>query len=280
MTRTTLASLLVSSLLFAGVARGQSEPEASALARTLFHEGVELAEAENWAEAADRFRRAQELRPSVIIAFNLSLADSEIGRLVEASEMLQWVLRQESVDETMRADATARLEALSPRFARLTLVVDAPDASALRVALDGRELLPAALGVAMPVDPGVHTAVVWRGDEEVHREERSLAEGESSEWTLAPPPPPPRIDPAEVARQQAEEARRLSEAERRAAEEAARATFEAERAERRVRRRRRALGVTIAILVAGGVVAAVLGARASGGGNEPPEASLGRVDWR
>lgn len=266
-------------VLLVGSAASAQTPEETALARTLFHEGVELAEAENWSEAADRFRRAHALRPSAIIAFNLSLADVEIGRLVEASEMLEWVVRQEDTDEAMRADAGARLEILRPRLARLTVRVEGSEG--VQVTLDERELPHAALGVAMPVDPGLHRLQLSRASEVVLEEERSVVEGEAAEWSVTAPPPPP--DPAELAR--AEEERRRAEEEQvrreaEAREEAARILAAEQERERRTRRRRRAVGVTVAIVVAGGILGAALGVRASRQTNGVPDASLGTVDWR
>ena len=62
----------------------QNEAERTALARTLFGEGVAFVDQQNWDEAVVRFRRAYALRPSPVVGFNLASALAEQGHPVEA----------------------------------------------------------------------------------------------------------------------------------------------------------------------------------------------------
>jgi hypothetical protein len=85
-----LASLLTSSAL------GQVNPQGGhevALARALFEEGITLADRGDWTGAADRFGRAHSLKPTSGTAFNWASALAETGQLMQASELLESVIR-------------------------------------------------------------------------------------------------------------------------------------------------------------------------------------------
>ena len=61
-------------------------PQQNALARTLFEEGVALADRGDYVGAADRFSRAYSLKPTSGIAFNWASVSIETGKLVQAGE--------------------------------------------------------------------------------------------------------------------------------------------------------------------------------------------------
>ena len=96
--------LIVTMLAFQPlVAHGQDGGvDRTAAARALFHEGVELADRTRWAEAADRFDRAYQLRPEPIVAFNLATALRRSGRLVRANEVALTLLRADDTPPEMR----------------------------------------------------------------------------------------------------------------------------------------------------------------------------------
>ncbi len=156
----------------------------SASARSLFEEGVKNADAGAWPEAADRFQRALEMRDSQVIRYNLAAALSELGRLVEASELLRQVDRDQNIDPALRADVQSKLEVVSARIAKLTVALDPPD-SEVTVVLDGHPLASALLGVAMPTDPGEHSLRAMRGQEEMDTQQVTLTDGAEQSVTLA-----------------------------------------------------------------------------------------------
>src|SRR5436853_2215378 len=94
-----------------------SDAERTALARTLFDEGVGFVDHDRWSEAVDRFRRAYALRASPVIAFNLASALAEQGHPVESTELLRVVLHDPSTERRVRTAATDLLAAVSPRVA-------------------------------------------------------------------------------------------------------------------------------------------------------------------
>lgn len=168
----------------------QDDPAHSASARTLFEEGVQLAEHGQWRDATDRFRRALSLRDSAVIRFNLASALTELDQVVEASELFRELLRTPGVDAAVQAQAQERLAQATPRIAKLEVQV-ANAVAGSHVELDGRPLPPALVGVAMPVDPAKHSARLVRDGRELAVEELELGPGESGTVTLAATVPSP-----------------------------------------------------------------------------------------
>ncbi len=270
-------------VVLAGSVAAQPPPgpdaHAAAMARSLFHEGVELADAHQWSEAADRFRRAQAMRPSPIIAFNLSVAVLEAGieheSLVEAVEMLEWVRRHAETPEAMAADATARLELNRPRLASVRLSIEG-SLDGVTLSIDDRPVPHGAVGAWIPVNPSEHTVVAMRGEERFSAAVPLLEEGTEYEVALTIPAFVPEVVEPEVVVDPAEDARRALEAQRRhnllMADQR-----QQEQTSRRQRRRRRAIGITVALLVAGAAATtAVVLTR-----DDPhPNGTLQTVDWR
>lgn len=176
-----LSFLLATLLTNTALAQGTHE---TALARALFEEGVALADAGDWAAAADRFGRAYELKPTSGIAFNWASALSKTGKLVQASELLEGVVRDPGAAPELKQDSEQKLRALSPRIARLKLRVDRELAGAGIVTVDGKEWPTAVWDVASPVDPGHHVASCRNGQGELARVEVELGEGEQKDVLL------------------------------------------------------------------------------------------------
>ncbi len=168
-------------------------PKETALARSLFEEGVQAADAQRWADAAERFGSAYGLKPTPGIAFNWACALIELGRLVEAGELLRSLVRDAAADPVLRADSEAKLAAVAPRIAALVIHVQGASDD-VEVRVDGSPLLRAAWGVGSPTDPGAHTVSLLRGDAVLASEQVELADAERRELVLvAPDPPPPPV---------------------------------------------------------------------------------------
>lgn len=160
-------------------------PQETALARSLFEEGVALADQSDWAGAADRFGRAYAIKPTSGIAFNYASALVELGKLVEASELLRTVSRDATASEELRRQADAKLAQIQPRIAYLTVeLADDPGPEA-RVDVGEAELPRVAWGVASPVDPGTYTVRCVVGGVERARQSFTIAEGERRALTLS-----------------------------------------------------------------------------------------------
>lgn len=158
--------------------RGRTEA-----ARALFEEGLVLVDQERWHDAAERFRRALELRPSAVITFNLASALAKQGQAIEASELLRALVKDESVQDATREAATQLLADAERQIARLTIDVRG-DLASHTVSLDDRPLQAAEIGVALPVDPGPHRVDGKRDGLALFSRELSLAPGASRRVTL------------------------------------------------------------------------------------------------
>ncbi len=173
-------------------------PEALDLARRLFREGVESAEAGRWESARDRFARVLAIRPAPLVRFNLALACRSVGRFVEAIEQF----RQFTADPATETDAARRTAAaqetaqMQRRLSRLTVSVrgDMPR----EFTLDGRGRDVALLGQELVVDPGPHTVdVLGRGGDR-QRREGAVYEGERLQVEIALAPTAPDVVTAAV----------------------------------------------------------------------------------
>jgi hypothetical protein len=169
-------------------------PQETALARSLFEEGVALADQSDWSGAADRFGRAYAIKPTSGIAFNYASALVELGKLVEASELLRKVKSDPNASEELRRQGEAKLAQIQPRIAYLTVEVE-NDPGTSKVELGDSEWPRAALGVASPVDPGTYKVRCVVNGVEQASQEFTIAEGERRSLTLslsAPQPPKPQ----------------------------------------------------------------------------------------
>lgn len=202
------ACLLVLAKL-AGTAHAQSEAENTAAARALALEGVKLADAGDCQGAIDRFSRAEQLFHAPTILLGLGECQCKVGLLVEGTENLNRVAREELGPKPpapfVQAQAKAKtlLAEYLPKVGRLTLTVETPSTEPYAVTIDGAPLPSALVGVARPINPGEHQLSV-SGDAYLPAEQSfSVAEGQAQELTVrlelkpaeAPPPPPPPLPP-------------------------------------------------------------------------------------
>lgn len=268
--------LVPSSLSFAQSREADVDEANTAAARALFAEGVQLAEAGDHAAAADRFERALSLRWAAPIAYNLADSLGNLGRFVEASELLHAVERADAPPE-IREAARIRREELAPNVGRLRVAL-VPDEAGLEIRVDGRVLPTALHGMAFPADPGAREVTVHRGAQEAGRATATVTAGAESRVEVAIAPPLP--SPEELA---AEEERRRVEAEQAAAREAAlEAALREETSARRRRRLGGALGAVGAVVLASVAIGLVVALRPEADpridGNFDPPRLEGRVE--
>ena len=181
------AAALAFLVMVSPAAADPSTPAASdvAAAREMFREAAQLAQQGKWEEARSLYERSYSLRPSTLTRYSLGLAQKETGRLVDAIESFRAFLRDPSDEATeqYRSAAEQTIRELEPRLA--SLVVNVPPASAAAiVTVDGGLLLPAAVGVSRPVDPGRHRIEAKANGFQLFTAEVDLSEGGSGEVTI------------------------------------------------------------------------------------------------
>lgn len=179
--------LALVSIALPSTAAAEADAGRDSSARELFEQGVTLAERGDWAAAEDRFRRALSLRNSSVIAYNLASALSEQGKLIEASELLHRMLQDDKTEHGLRQTAIQLQSGIAPRIGRIEVTVESKGADD-SVLLDGRMLLPAQLGVDIPVDPGSHQLRLERGGQTIDLKTIKLDPGGRQEARLIAPP--------------------------------------------------------------------------------------------
>lgn len=163
-----------------------TEEERTERARTLFGEGLELADAGDWDRAVHRFRRALELRAAAPIRYNLATSLARMGRLVEALEEVDAILEDSEADEEVAAASRTLQAELTPRLGRLSVTIRG-DASGTLVTVDGRPW--ESLGEPIAADPGIRVARLMRDTEELDVEEVDVPEGGAARVQLEVPIP-------------------------------------------------------------------------------------------
>ena len=154
-----------------------------ALARTLFEEGVALADQGDWEAAADRFGRAHAIKPTAGIAFNWASALTHVSALLEASELLHTVVRDEATTPALREESERMLDAIAPRLSQLQVNVADPS-EATEIEIDGSPWPKPAWDVLSPVNPGRHEVICLREGEVIESRSISMRESESKTITL------------------------------------------------------------------------------------------------
>jgi hypothetical protein len=161
-----------------------------ATARALAREGYEAQKRGAYALAAERFARAEELVDAPTLLLGLAHAQVQLGKLVEAEETYQRILRQGVAPGAPPPfakaveDAKRELAVLAPRVAWITIDVRGP--SGPGVTVDGAPVPHAALGVRRPYNAWTHTIHMSAAGFAPVERTFEVTEGEAQTITLAP----------------------------------------------------------------------------------------------
>jgi hypothetical protein len=178
-------------VLVASLARAD-EPNAAdrETARIAFADGNKLRDEGNVRGALEKYKAAYVLAPTPVTALEVGRAESDLGLLVEAREVLLRVESMPARSESPKAQA-ARAEAammaakLASRAPKVTLRVTGPVDTA-SITIDGVPIPREALSVARVVNPGRHVALAMVSGRAT-QQTFELREGESREVTLELP---------------------------------------------------------------------------------------------
>ncbi|HYQ01731.1 MAG TPA: hypothetical protein VER96_23820 [Polyangiaceae bacterium] len=177
---------------FAGIAGGvfwvsvaSAEPSAAdrATARSLATEGYWALHDKRYAEAADRFGRADALVHAPTLTLDWARSLVGLGQFVEATERYELIIREgvdaKSPQSWQRAlsDAKTELAALKPRVASVTITVGG--AGDAHVTIDGTAMPSASIGVRRPINPGSHVFAVSANGYLSSRKTLTLSEGQN-----------------------------------------------------------------------------------------------------
>lgn len=136
--------------------------ESTAQARTLFQNGLALAQQGDLKAALRAFEAAYAARPHFSVLYNIAQARSALGQPVEAVTAFQRYLADggKQISETRRAEVQALMAATRDRIGRLRI---SGGAASARVWLDGAELSAEARSEVISLAKGDHTLVFWTG---------------------------------------------------------------------------------------------------------------------
>lgn len=183
---------LVAVVSCSSVVRAQAPNDtARALARTLGKDGLEAMDAGDLPTAYDRLARAYELHKVPTLALWTGRVLARMGKLVAASECLHEASRldasggDEALQRQAQQQAATEYEALLRRIPRLRIETNIPRAEQGPLSIDGEALPNAAIGGAIPLDPGDHRILLVRHDgRERAYSEVHLAEGDDESVML------------------------------------------------------------------------------------------------
>ena len=136
-----------------------------AAARDLFREGVELQRASRFAEALDRFTRANSVVNAPTNMLRIAECHAALGHLVEALEMYRALQRYPMPPSPPPAFVQAveqgreEMKTIEPRVPELKVDVTPPQVPTLSVTIDDQPLHSALVGVSRPINPGTHKVV-------------------------------------------------------------------------------------------------------------------------
>jgi hypothetical protein len=144
-------------------------------------------------EAADLLRKADQLDPTPQRKVDLARSLVELGKLVEASSLLNGVVNDGAASRGHKDAAKKQLAQFEARIPWLAVIVDGP-ATGVHVEIDGKEVQP---GTESPVDPGPHNVGADADGYESGDMRVNVNEGEHKQVTItltpvakaAPPPP-------------------------------------------------------------------------------------------
>jgi hypothetical protein len=203
--RLALALLLATAPALAQSTGPRREPTAEdrATARALAAEGYQALKNGEYELAVDRFQRAEALVHAPTLLVDLARSLVGLGRLVEAHENYQLVIRegpsntvpwswQKAYENAVKEDAE-----LEPRLAWITIEVYGHDNPTVKI--DGKEISSAAIGVKRAIDPGRRTIYVEAPGLIPVEKTVDLPEGASAKIALTlleedAPPQPPKVE--------------------------------------------------------------------------------------
>ncbi len=159
-------TLALVALCWSAEASAQSEADKTT-ARALAVEAQQALDAERYAEAADKFGRAEKLFHAPTLVVGLARAYVGMGKYVEAMEAYNEVIREPMGSDApepfqqAKADAKQEIQGLEQKIGWVTLRVEGPTEPT--VDLDGQSVSVASLGVRRAINPGDHVVRVSAG---------------------------------------------------------------------------------------------------------------------
>jgi hypothetical protein len=181
--KTSVLSLAFAALVAASVTARTSEAQQVSEAdrqgaRDLWQQGYQLQQAGQYAEALDKFTRAQAVFSAPTNLLHMAECQAQLGMLVEAAETYRGLINLALPPNSPPAfgaaqtQGKAELQQVEARIPKVIIQVAPPNVQNLLVTIDGQPMNVALVGVERPIDPGQHKILV--GAPGYVREERAV----------------------------------------------------------------------------------------------------------
>ena len=178
------------------------EPTAGdlATARAALKEGLALREKGELPASIMRFQTAFDLVPTPVTGFELGKTQMMAGKILQAQELFQTVVRMPPSMEESERSKVAREESgriakeLEPRIPSVKIKVKLPGGASAVVRVDDETVVMTGATTTRAVDPGSHDIVAKAGDGPEPHVRVDIAESEVKEVELTPQWIPPKID--------------------------------------------------------------------------------------
>ncbi len=181
--RTSLALALVVATA-AAPAWAEPTPGEIQAARALFAQAEKDEDAQHWAAALEKLKRASSVKMTAGIRFHIALCEEKLGHLVAALADYTASQQQARVENNKDVlDAVA--EPLRKLQARVpTLTIQVPAVKGATVLLDGKPVPVGLWGIAMPVELGAHRVEARAPGKNAFTTTVTLAERETQTATV------------------------------------------------------------------------------------------------
>lgn len=174
--------IVLAGLSFPAWAWGQND---RAAAEALFKQARKDLKAKDYAAACPKLEESYRLDRAPGTLLNLADCEEKLGKIASAwqrfDELVQTLKRNDRRYEIAERRAK-ELDAILPRLT-LRLAEGVSDAG-VKLELDGVALGTGSLGVALPVDPGAHSVVVYATGREPNKYDFEIAKSEKKELVL------------------------------------------------------------------------------------------------
>ncbi len=201
MTRQPIAAVILGAFVVLAPCPAQGDSSSQkVIAEALFQDGRALFDAGRIAEACDKLQESYNADPALGTLLHLALCHETQGKTASAwSEYMRAATHANRLQQDKREELSrTRAAALKEKLSLVTLALGHSDPKGIAVALDGQSLGAAAIGTAIPMDPGTHVLVVTQQGKKTYRTEFQVDAKPSSSRVEIPP-----LEPEEVAPQPA-----------------------------------------------------------------------------
>jgi hypothetical protein len=152
---------------WASVAPAQAVSEADRqAARELFQQGYQLQQSGKYADALDKFSRAQAVFSAPTNLLHIAECQAQLGLLVESAEtyrgLINLALPANAPTAFLAAQTQGRgeIQQVEARVPKVRIEVTPSNPPGLVVTIDGQPMNTALVGVDRPIDPGQHSVAV------------------------------------------------------------------------------------------------------------------------